>query len=131
MTGNILVIDDNPDLRETLVLLLADHGLTVTTVASGREALALLASGGRPNLILLDLMMPEMNGWQFLEHLRSDAAFASIPVVIMTAHTATDPVPAPAREMLRKPFSGATLLAAIARWATPADGGRDRARQSR
>jgi len=118
MTGKILVVDDNPDLRETLVLLLGDRGLTVTTVASGREALAVLAGGGRPDLILLDLMMPEMNGWQFLERLRTDAALASIPVVVMTAHAATDPLPAPVREILRKPFAGAALMAAIARWAT-------------
>jgi len=77
VTRNILVIDDDPDLRETLVLLLADHAVTVTAVGSGREGLAVLADGSPPDLILLDLMMPEMNGWQFLEHLRSDAALGA------------------------------------------------------
>jgi len=119
VTRNILVIDDDPDLRETLVLLLADHAVTVTAVGSGREGLAVLADGSPPDLILLDLMMPEMNGWQFLEHVRADAALASIPVVIMTAHPAVDPLPAPVKETLRKPFSGATLLATIARHASP------------
>jgi len=72
----------------------------------------------RPDLLLLDLMMPEMNGWQFLEHIRSAAALASIPVVIMTAHPVDDPFPAPVKETRRKPSAGATLLAAIERHAT-------------
>ena len=118
MSGHILVIDDDPDLRETLLLLLGDHQYVVAAVAGGREALDLLATGRRPNLILLDLMMPDMNGWQFLDHVRADAALASIPVVIMTAHPAGGPLAAPARETLRKPFDGATLLGAIARCAT-------------
>jgi CheY-like chemotaxis protein len=119
MSRDILVIDDDPDLRETLLLLLADHGCAVTAVASGREALDLLATGHRPNLILLDLMMPEMNGWQFLDHVRVEPALASLPVIIMTAHPETGPLAAPAREALRKPFDGAALLGAIARHATP------------
>jgi CheY-like chemotaxis protein len=118
MSKEVLVIDDDPDLRETLLLLLADRGCTVTAVPSGREALDLLAAGNRPNLILLDLMMPEMNGWQFLDHVRADPALASIPVVIMTAHPVAGPLAAPARETLRKPFAAGTLLGAIARHAT-------------
>jgi CheY-like chemotaxis protein len=118
MSRDILVIDDDPDLRETVLLLLADHGYGVSAVASGREALDLLATGHRPDLILLDLMMPEMNGWQFLDHVRADPALASIPVVIMTAHPDAGPLVAPAREALRKPFDAAVLLGAIARHAT-------------
>jgi CheY-like chemotaxis protein len=118
MTRNIMVIDDDPDLRETLQLLLADHGYSVTEAAGGIEALQLLRSGSRPDLVLLDLMMPEMNGWQFLELIEDDPALRSIPVVIMTARPAVDPLPAPAREMLRKPFDSATLLATLARYTT-------------
>jgi CheY-like chemotaxis protein len=62
-------------------------------------------------------MMPEMNGWQFLDHVRGDPALAAIPVVIMTAHPEAGPLAAPAREALRKPFDGATLRGAIARHA--------------
>jgi CheY-like chemotaxis protein len=115
---NLLVIDDDPDLRETLELVLADSDVTVTTVAGGQAALEMLAGGARPDLILLDLMMPEMNGWQFLERVRADAALASIPVIIMTAHPATnEPLSPPVREILRKPFTAATLLDAIGRHA--------------
>jgi CheY-like chemotaxis protein len=118
MTANIMVIDDDPDLRETLHLLLVENGYTVTKAAGGQEALDLLAKGRRPTLILLDLTMPGINGWQFLEGLR-DAKLGSIPVVIMTARPVVEPLPAPARELLRKPFDRATLLATIARCATP------------
>src|SRR6185436_15218268 len=100
-------------------LLLGDRGLTVTTVASGREALAVLAGGARPDLILLDLMMPEMNGWQFLERASADPRLASIPVVIMTARKATDSLPMPSREVIRKPFDYTALLSTITRCTGP------------
>jgi two-component system, chemotaxis family, chemotaxis protein CheY len=119
MTANVMVIDDDPDLRETLKLLLAETGFGVTVAAGGQEAMDLLRKGLRPELILLDLMMPGMNGWQFLDRIR-DTNLGSIPVVIMTARPVVGPLPAPARELLRKPFDRATLLGTIARCATPA-----------
>ena len=93
MTANILVVDDDADLRQTLQLLLDDSGYRVTAAASGQAALDQLLAGARPDLILLDLMMPEMNGWQFLERARADASLAAIPVVIMTARKAADSLP--------------------------------------
>ena len=85
MSGDILVVDDDADLRETLQVLLDDSGYGVTAVANGQAALDQLKAGARPSLILLDLMMPEMNGWQFLERAQADAVLDAIPVVIMTA----------------------------------------------
>jgi CheY-like chemotaxis protein len=117
VTANILVVDDDADLRQTLQLLLDDSGYRVTAAATGRAALDQLMAGVRPDVILLDLMMPEMNGWQFLEHARADAILASIPVVIMTARKAADSLPIPTREVLRKPFDCAQLLTTIARCA--------------
>ena len=119
MTANILVVDDDADLRLTLQLLLDDSGYRVTAAASGQAALDQLTAGARPDLILLDLMMPEMNGWQFLERTHADAVLASIPVVIMTARKAPDSLPIPSREVLRKPFDYAQLLSTIARFAAP------------
>ena len=116
MTANIMIIDDDPDLRETLRLLLVENGFGVSEAAGGQEALDLLATGGRPNLILLDLMMPEMTGWQFLDRIR-DTDLGSIPVVIMTARPVVGAPPPPAKELLRKPFDRATLLGAVARCA--------------
>ena len=125
VTGNILVVDDDADLRQTLQALLDDSGYQVTAVDSGQAALDQLTAGARPNLILLDLMMPEMNGWQFLERAGADSTLASIPVVVMTARQAADTLPALPREVLRKPFDYDSLIGTIARCASPADGGRD------
>ncbi len=119
MKGHILVIDDDDDLRETLLLLLGDSGYAVSAVASGQAALDQLKAGAKPSLILLDLMMPEMNGWQFLERARADSILDSIPVVIMTARRkAADLLPAPSREVLHKPFDRSKLLDTVARYAT-------------
>ena len=118
--GDILVVDDDADLRETLELLLGDSGYGVTAVASGRAALDQLKGGERPRLILLDLMMPEMNGWQFLERARADSILGSIPVVVMTARRAAGELPLPPRHVLHKPFDSAKLLSTIARYAAAA-----------
>lgn len=84
---HILLIEDEPDLRETLKELLELVGFTVETAANGREGLHKLDSAGRPCLIMLDLMMPVMNGWQFLETLKNDPLHdrAGIPVVVVSA----------------------------------------------
>jgi CheY-like chemotaxis protein len=119
MTGHILVIDDNDDLRETVQMLLEASGYSVVTAANGRAALAHLKDGARPGLILLDLMMPDMNGWQFLEHARGDQSLSAIPILIMTAHQPTDVARMPLAEVVPKPFDAATLLAAIARHVSP------------
>jgi two-component system, chemotaxis family, chemotaxis protein CheY len=115
---HILVVDDDADLRETLQLLLDDSGYGVTAVAGGRAALDRLHAGARPSLILLDLMMPDMNGWQFLEQARADPDLRLIPVVVMTAHKAADLAPLPSGHVLHKPFDSAKLLRTIARFAT-------------
>jgi len=119
LRNQVLVIDDDDELRETIVEVLVDTGFVVGQADNGAVALGLLRGAeALPSVILLDLMMPEMNGWEFREAQLGDPRLAAIPVVIMTAHPATGPLPAPAREILRKPFASATLLAAIARCAT-------------
>lgn len=87
MPHHILLIEDEPDLRETLKDLLELIGFQVETAANGREGLRKLDSAGNPCLILLDLMMPVMNGWQFLDALRKDPqpGRASIPVLVVSA----------------------------------------------
>lgn len=84
---HILLIEDEPDLRETLKDLLELIGFQVETAANGREGLRKLESAGNPCLIMLDLMMPVMNGWQFLETIRKDPqpGRAAIPVVVVSA----------------------------------------------
>lgn len=81
----IMIVEDNTELRETLADLLTPEGYSVDCAANGQEALAHLRSALPPRLILLDLMMPVMDGWEFVRELRRDPRWAAIPVVIMSA----------------------------------------------
>src|SRR5687768_15357853 len=84
--GPILIVDDDLDIRETLTEILEDRGFDVITAANGLEALNLIRSAeAAPSVILLDLMMPVMDGYGFLEEYRRAPALASIPVVVVTA----------------------------------------------
>ena len=84
---HILVIEDEADIRLALKEALEWQGYRVVTASNGREALDLLSRILLPCLILLDLMMPVMNGWEFSETLRTDKKFASIPIIVVTAYT--------------------------------------------
>ena len=84
--SGILVVDDDPDIRDSLREVLEDEGYGTSCVANGREALDFLRSGKRPCVILLDLMMPVMDGWQFLEEQKRDPALAAIPVLNEMSH---------------------------------------------
>jgi CheY-like chemotaxis protein len=84
--AHILVVEDDPDIRESVVEILEDEGHRVTSAGDGREALELLTSvSPPPDLILLDLMMPVMSGYQFREEQLKLPAFADIPVLVVTA----------------------------------------------
>ncbi len=111
----ILIVDDDTDLREVLGELLSDEGWDPYLFANGRTALELLRSGARPRLILLDLMMPEMNGWQFRAEQLRDAALRDIPVVVMTASRGIDGHPITASEILYKPVALGDLIDAVQR----------------
>ena len=80
----ILVVDDNDDVRESFVMLLMMHGYRATGASSGFGALRLLRDGLRPSVIVLDLRMPGMDGWAVWEHMSSDPALATIPVVVVS-----------------------------------------------
>ncbi|HYD48579.1 MAG TPA: response regulator [Terriglobales bacterium] len=77
----VLVIDDQPDLRTSLADFIRDHGYGVETAANGWEALQKLRAGLRPCIIVMDLMMPEMNGFMFRTQQMLDPQLANIPVV--------------------------------------------------
>src|SRR5205085_2500507 len=82
--GRVLVVDDEPMVRETLGQVLSDEGYVVDLAVDGETALDRVHAA-RPDAILLDLMMPGMNGRQFLQALRDDPTYAKVPVLIMTA----------------------------------------------
>jgi CheY-like chemotaxis protein len=81
--AKVLVVDDHADARESLAMVLRDRGHTVTAVPNGREALSQVLADA-PDVILLDLLMPEMDGPSFLEVLRSYLRIQSLPVVVIT-----------------------------------------------
>ena len=114
---SILVIDDEADLRETLSIILNEEGYEVMSAGNGAEALDRLRSGAPPSLILLDLMMPVMNGWQFRAEQRQDPQLARIPVVIISADAGVETKAAPLEvaDCLKKPLELATLLRTIER----------------
>jgi CheY-like chemotaxis protein len=112
----ILVVDDQSAIREMFAALLEDEGHTVACAANGREALDYLRQAEElPGLILLDLAMPVMTGWDFLREQRQDATLASIPVILMTAggHFRQDEVDTYAAQYIHKPTDLDTLLQAI------------------
>jgi CheY-like chemotaxis protein len=84
----ILVVEDDDDARITLCEVLADAGYECVEAIDGRDAIRRLSTtDGKPSVILLDLMMPGMNGWEFRDWQRQDAEYATIPVVILSAAT--------------------------------------------
>jgi len=87
MRCNILVIEDDEAIRETLRMMLELEGYTVATAENGQEGLEKLPTMDTPCLILLDLMMPVMDGWSFAESLRADMTLATIPIVVVTAYS--------------------------------------------
>jgi CheY-like chemotaxis protein len=84
---HILVVEDDATTRDALKACLQGKGYGVACAANGREALHHLRRAGRPWLILLDLSMPVMDGWAFRRHQRSAAAWASIPVVVLSGES--------------------------------------------
>jgi CheY-like chemotaxis protein len=119
----VLVVDDDPDIRETLRFVLEDAGYPVYSAENGQEALAILANAERlPGLILLDLMMPVMSGDEMLKALKKVKALAQIPVTIVTASGA--PMPALASGLLKKPVDLDVLLRIVERSCNGSNGGR-------
>jgi CheY-like chemotaxis protein len=82
--SRILVVDDDAEFRATLRQVLEDEGCAVVEAEDGRAALAILRSMRLPHLILLDLMMPVMNGWDFHAEMQKDPALAAIPVAVLS-----------------------------------------------
>jgi CheY-like chemotaxis protein len=106
---------DEPDVRDLMVELLESAGYDVFSAGHGAEALAYLKAGRRPCIILLDLMMPVMDGWTFSQEKQKDPALAMIPVLVVSAIARHDPRNASmnAVEQLTKPLDIDKLLAAV------------------
>jgi CheY-like chemotaxis protein len=113
----ILVVEDDDDVRESLVQVLLTEGFDGVPAASGEEALAQLRGGLRPCVILLDLMMPGMNGWQFMEEQQVHPGYGKTPVVVVSAYGSAEGVRSVgAADYLRKPIDIDALLAVVGRY---------------
>ena len=115
---SVLVVDDDPDNREIIADILRYEGFEVSVAADGAGALCEVRRH-KPGLVLLDLVLPGMDGWGVLDAIRADAALHDVPVLVMSA--AIPVVERAAEPRLRKPFGRSELLDAVrARTQTPA-----------
>jgi CheY-like chemotaxis protein len=113
----VLVIDDDEDLREMICAVLEDAGYATVSMPGGDAALEHLERADPPDLILLDLMMPGVDGWRVREELRARPRVAHVPIVVATASRALHRHPIEADAILLKPFSAQELLETVARFA--------------
>jgi CheY-like chemotaxis protein len=107
----VLIVEDEEDLRELMCDALRLCGYTVVTAAEGTDALCKLDDIGPPCLILLDLLMPGMNGWDLFEKLRERPELASVPVIIHSSESSRAPVGA--TRVLQKPLAFETLVSVV------------------
>ena len=120
-SGTILVVDDDADLRDSLEAALVARGHKVAKAADGAEALAWLKSNAKdPCVVLLDLMMPGMNGFELRSRMAADPHLATIPVVVITgAGLLADRRASELRaEVLKKPIELSTQLSTVRRFCT-------------
>ena len=111
---DVLIVDDDPDIRDAVGECLRYEGYDVHSATDGRDALDRLEYGLRPAVILLDLMMPVLNGFDVLEALKNRPEWKSIPVVIVSANRGYEAEDlSGAVSILRKPVNVDRLLAAV------------------
>jgi CheY-like chemotaxis protein len=112
-----MVVDDEPDVRLIARLVLTAAEFEVREVDSGEAALAELSAGRSPDVILLDVRMPGLDGWAVLRHIRGDPALEHLPVVVFTADMgARSEAPSELRQgdvLITKPFQADELLRAV------------------
>jgi CheY-like chemotaxis protein len=112
----VMVVDDDDDIRETLAGLLEDEGYGVAAFPTGKHALDALKGGLLPRVILLDLMMPVMDGAEFRREQLADPALAAIPVILITAAGLEPICRADYSEVLRKPLKIDRVLQVVAEY---------------
>ena len=109
----VLVVEDDEGLRDMMAQLLTLEGFQTATVANGQEALAYLHTSSRPEVILLDLMMPVMDGWEFRRQQQADPALAPVPVIVLSALDQVRATNLKAEAFLKKPLDFDRLLSLV------------------
>ena len=105
----VLIVEDEVRIRDVLIELLGKDGREIVTAGDGQEALECLTKIPRPRVILLDLMMPRMDGWEFLRRQSADPSMASIPTIVLSGSE----LPAGAKHQLSKPVDLNRLRALV------------------
>lgn len=108
-----MVVDDDRDNRDLVLELLADAGFMASSAENGADAISLLEKGLDPDLILTDLMMPVMSGWDLCETLKSTAAWQSIPVIVLCGMPAEQRGQLQVDDAFEKPTDTGKLLSRI------------------
>ena len=109
----VLIVEDDADLRDMMAQLLNLEGFNAATAANGREALEYLQESDRPDVILLDLMMPVMDGWEFRRRQQADPSVSGVPVIVLSALDPTRAADVNANAFLKKPLDFDRLLALV------------------
>jgi CheY-like chemotaxis protein len=117
----VLIIEDDADLREMMAQLLLLEGFRAETAANGRDALRYLEQGDRPDVILLDLMMPIMDGWEFRRRQVQDPDIAGVPVVVLSALDPARAADLGGTAFLKKPLDFDRLLELVRRFCARVD----------
>jgi two-component system chemotaxis response regulator CheY len=113
--GTVMVLEDDPDVRNTVATVLADAGYQVITAENGRAALDRLDGNTEPDLILLDLMMPVLNGFDFLAEVQKHPRWSFIPVIVTSANQGYEAEDLKSFAVLRKPYDLPVLLEQVGR----------------
>jgi CheY-like chemotaxis protein len=114
-TALVLVVDDDDHVREAIMTLLRSRGLRVAGCATAREGLFFLKTAPRPDLILLDLIMPEMDGWEFRVAQKRDSDWRTIPVIVLSADSSAKAAAVDADAYLPKPINAELALGEVER----------------
>ncbi len=121
---SVLLVEDNPINQQVAMEMLGDAGIMVTVAANGQEALDLLTDPKLFDLILMDLQMPVMGGYEAARHIRSQKAFDNLPIIAMTAHAFAEErercLAVGMNDHVGKPIEVDKLFAALSRWIGPA-----------
>jgi CheY-like chemotaxis protein len=116
----VVVVDDDPAILDLVEMVLDEEGYQVRTASNGREALDLLKTQ-QPSIVLLDLMMPVMDGWSFCRLVKDDVETSNLPIIVMSAdrHLSQKADDVRADGFLTKPFDIDKLLDMVARYSAP------------
>ncbi|MBB4313225.1 response regulator transcription factor [Roseospira marina] len=123
MATRLLIAEDEPSILESLVFILGREGYSIATARDGREALECLKTHGAPGLLILDVMLPAVSGFEVLKAVRTEPELEAVPVLMLTAKgQARDRQMAEqmgANAFIAKPFSNQDVVQAVRRLAAP------------